>query len=327
MPDGVLSYVTTCNVSTGAVTITDVSYGTSNYSVLGQPTLTPVVFGTVSPVTDVMGYEFLYTPNLMQSIQTATVSSGFRNRMDDLFNLYQYFRVSKLTVILERLGKPVQKVLVVPEGGGLSANNPNSAGAQAYFQVCRFGNSYHSVRPADGAANWFGYEMEQMHAYGQMDYVYPMNRKSMIHVKDMARKRRLKFSFAPTVSTPIWVTGFDETTFGTPAGQQRYRPNDGVGGEFQPQKFKRFPWLPTVWKNNSGASPDDLYDFYMYGLCGALRPGSWRPADWQQWTMKSIMTIQFKRRFPGGDQNFGSVRPISTAITRWLPNASYNLQP
>lgn len=316
----------TWNQNTLAVGTTPVSYGTLLFSQPGSLPVSPAVFGTTDRVAAVQSYEFLYAPNLYFALDDFTAAkTGPMQRLETLFLTYQYFRVAKLTVIFERTGKPPLIVQDVGLGGSNPTQNIGTSGAEGYFMVARYGNSYHSVRPPAGTATWTAQQMLLCNAFYQMENDYPRMRKCMRHVRDMNRTKRMRFSFAPTVTTPEWVTGFDDTSLGNTSAQTRYRPNTGLGGEFQPQRYKRFPWLPTIWKNNVGSAADDVFKWTMWGISGALKPGSWGPGNWSSWTMKSVMTLRFKKKLPEGLQSFGTTQPMISYLNRWMQNSSYNL--
>lgn len=327
-PDGCYSFCTSWNANNGALSFVEVDYGTINYQLLGQPPTQPVPFGTVGD-TAVIGYEFLYCPNIVNSIQSSIFADGVHQQLEDSFLNYKWFRVSRMTVVLERLGTTPLKVLVV-EGGQLPANNASSAGPQAIFQVCRFGNSYHSVRPSDRALNWNSAEACQMHAFHQMENVLPRNRKSMRYVKDMSRARRLRFSFAPTTQYfDVSAMPAENSIYGAVPNEVPITyPYQDTDIRRRYPKFRRHPWTRTSWVNTSGAGQETSTVLGpLFGLCGALKPGSWRPGDWSQWTMKTTLTVQFRGRQQPGDQASSQVVPISYSFGRYFPNYSYVAKP
>lgn len=325
--DGVQSFVTTWNSTTNALTFTNVDYGTSPWFGGGAMPTDPAVFGTTGP-TAVMGYEFIYSPNLLYSLAVnQAVKNGVQDTLESLFNFYYFVRVAKINITFERRGQPSFVVQDVGLGADDITQNVHTAGAEAYFAVCRFGNYYTSTRPADGTLTWTPEQAQLHHAFFQMQNDYPRQRRRIKHIRDMRRARRFSFRFAPTITSPQWITGFDETSFANASLQTRYRPNTGVGGEFQPQRFRRVPWMRTVWKNNDGTLPFSNFNWTMHGLCGALKPGSWRPGDWTSWTMRASVTLQFKRRRVESTASYDSLRPVKTDLNRWMENYSYNLNP
>lgn len=271
----------------------------------GLPT-TPAVFGSPTAGTSMMGYEFIYMPNLDDALQfPGAPNQGAWTRMSALFQTFAFFRVKRMTVVFERVGRPAVRVQDVGTAATAVTNNARSTGAEAYFMCSRYGNYITSMQGTTNDNTWDANDLQTCPAFEQMRNLYPRYRKCMVHVNDMSRARRVKFSFRPTTMRPRWQTAFIQSDIGntTQAAIPHYNPA-AAGGEYQPQVYRPHQWQPVEWRTSAVVPPVPILatGVQLHGLCGAIRHGSWFPGDWCPWQMKCSLQFEFKRRNPPASQ-------------------------
>lgn len=312
---GVISYTVDYNNTSGAVNANNVSYNTGFR--LGLPT-TPALFGSTTNNVSLQGYEFVYAPILTDSITSSVSSGGVQNVLRNYFAEYQYFRVKSMTVIMRRVGLPVY----------VNATGANSytKGAEGFVMCCRYGGPIVSRTEVKNDTNWTADDVYMNSAFGQMQNMYPVNRRRMKYVRDFQRQRSIKFKFAPTVITPDFRMAFQNgRSMVAPASLPGYQPNVASGGEGNPTKMSRFRWRQTYWKDVAGTTPVLGTGIQLWGLCGALKIGSWAIGSWVPWEFRSYIRLEFKgKRINGTTYNYQSY-PLYNTLSAFLPNQSYNL--
>jgi len=325
---GCLSYITSRAIATGNVTSTNIEYAGDDHTYPVLPSV-PSPFASPNDLSASVGYEFFYAPNLITSIESSSATDGaYFTQLERLFNTYQYFKVTKMYVNFERVGRKPLLVQDVGVGATAVTANARSGGADGFFMCCRRGNPYFSVRPSDNSANWSIDEELVMSAYGQMKADYPRMKRCMRYVRDLTRTKRIRFAFTPTVTSPVIQTGFSGLNLVNASNAPSFRPLSGQPLDLQPQYFKRMPWTPTSWRTSSGGTGARAFDYTIYGVSGALRPGSWLPGDWAPWQMTVKLKLMFKKRVPPRGSTGAELlntRPMNANMSAFLNNSSYNI--